>query len=184
MAYCAIAGSSSGYIAVTLAQTGSPVYGILGETAPEIEANFWIDRNGESTTFRMEQAKDRWLFVKCFQSWCPGCHEHGLPTLKKVADAFDGDDRVVLIAIQTVFEGFDVNTGDKVRETQLQYDLPITMGHDAGDPNGDHRPITMRRYRTGGTPWMILVNPEGQVIYNHFQIDGDKLIAYIRSELA
>jgi len=184
MAYCAIAGSSSGYIAAALAQTGSPVYGILGETAPDIEANFWIDGNGEPTTFSMTQAKNRWLFVKCFQSWCPGCHEHGLPTLKKVVDAFKGDDRVVPIAIQTVFEGFGTNTGDKVRETQLQYDLPITMGHDPGDPNGDNRPTTMRRYRTGGTPWMILVNPAGQVIYNHFQVDGDKLIAYIRSELA
>ena len=51
-----------------------------------------------------------------------------MPTLKKIADRFAGHEGVRLLAIQTVFEGFSTNTQDRVRETQLEYALPITMG--------------------------------------------------------
>ena len=91
---------------------------------------------------------------------------------------------MIPVAVQTVFEGFTVNTEEKVREIQLQYELPIVMGHDPGDPNGDHRPATMRSYRTGGTPWVVIINPERQFVYNDFHIDADKFIEYLRGQLA
>ena len=40
----------------------------------------------------------------------------------------------------------------RVREMQLRYDLPITIGHDAGDPDVNHLLRMMRNYRSGGTP--------------------------------
>ena len=57
------------------------------------------------------------------------------------------------------------------------------MGHDPGDPQADRIPKTMRDYRSGGTPWVVIINPGGQVIYNDFHINADKFITYLNSEL-
>ena len=107
-----------------------------------------------------------------------------LSALKQFYDAFAAEPRVQAIAIQTVFEGFFTNTKAKVRDQQVRYDLPIVMGHDAGDPNGDHLPKTMRQYRTGGTPWIVVIDPRGIVVFNDFHINVGGAIEHIRSKLA
>lgn len=169
---------------VGFAQSSNDRYGILGQQAPKVSASYWIDAEGQPTTFDMSELDDKWVYLKCFQSWCPGCHKHGFPALKIVADAFLNEPRVAVLSVQTVFEGFSTNTQSKVREIQRQYDLPIKMGHDTGSPGGDHRPATMRAYRTGGTPWVVIVNPEGQVVYNDYHIDANKFVAYLSDQLA
>lgn len=158
-------------------------FGILDQAAPELRVDYWLDRNGAPTTYSIGAARGKWIYLKCFQNWCPGCHKHGFPTLKKVADAFDGDERVSVAAVQTVFEGFSSNTREAVRELQLRYELPIPMGHDPGTPDGEHLPSTMLSYRTGGTPWVIVIEPGGRVAYNDYHIDGDKFIELLRREL-
>ena len=158
-------------------------FGIVGRTAPEIQASSWIGPDGEPTTFSMAEITGRWVYLKCFQSWCLGCHEHGFPTLARVSEAFAGDERVAFIGLQTVFEGFWTNTADKVRDIQQRYALHMKMGHDAGDPKGDHRPATMRRYRTGGTPWIVLIEPGGRVVHNGYHVDPDRVIAFLETHL-
>lgn len=159
-------------------------YGIVGQNAPDLDLDYWIDRNGEPGSFSVTESRGKWVMLKCFQDWCPGCHSSGFPTLKAFADKFWNHPDVAIAGIQTVFEGFNSNTVEDVRKLQLKYDLPITMGHDAGDPAGDHRPQTMIKYRTGGTPWIILIDPEGQVVFNHFHVDTERLIAYVAEELS
>ncbi len=159
-------------------------FGILGQTAPVIQSEYWIDPDGKPTRFSMTELEGRWVYLKCFQNWCPGCHKYGFPTLKKVADAFERDDRVEVLAIQTVFEGYDFNTRNALRELQLRYKLPIRMGHDPGDPGTDAPPKTMRDYRTGGTPWVVIINPQGTVVFNDYHIDADKFIERLSTELA
>ena len=51
----------------------------------------------------------RWALVKCFQSWCPGCHSSGFPTLKKVIEAYGENNDVAIATVQTTFEGFSTN---------------------------------------------------------------------------
>lgn len=159
-------------------------YGIVGQSAPDLEIDYWIDRHGKPTRFDLAATRGNWVFLKCWQDWCPGCHSHGFPALKRIADAFVDNPRVTVVGIQTTFEGFSTNTRDKVRKIQLQYKLPITMGHDAGDPHGDYRPSIMRSYRTGGTPWMILIDPRGIVVFNDFRINADRLIDILSQETA
>ena len=158
--------------------------GIEGHMAPELDVDYWIDGDGNPAHFSMSESKGKWVFLKCFQNWCPGCHSSGFPTLKAFADRFYGHPKVTMAAIQTVFEGYRSNTQDAVRELQLRYELPLVMGHDAGNPDTHDVPGTMRNYRTGGTPWLILVNPSGQVVYNGFHVDPDKLIEFIESQVA
>ena len=165
------------------ATAASEGYGIVGQHAPELEVGYWIDRDGNSTAnFKLADHSGKWVFLKCFQSWCPGCHSHGLPTLKTMSDALADNPDVVFAGIQTVFEGHYTNTVAKVRKIQLQYDLQIPMGHDPGLEQG--HPRTMSDYRTGGTPWMILIDPERRVIYNDYGIDADKAIEFLAKQTA
>jgi hypothetical protein len=157
-------------------------YGIQGKMAPALQVGEWIDAGRNPSSFSLAAAKGRWVLLKCFQSWCPGCHSHGFPTMKKVLDALGDDDRLAIADIQTVFEGFGTNTRDQVREIQLRYKLTVPIGHDAGNPDGDHHPHIMRAYRTGGTPWIIIIDPTGRVAYNHYSLDADKFISFIRQQ--
>ena len=173
----------TGFTSLLVADSGGK-YGIKGRAAPPLRVDYWIDADGQPAEFNQKRLEGKWVYLKCFQNWCPGCHEYGFPALKKVADEFHGDDRVEVLAIQTVFEGFGSNTRESVRKLQLRYQLPIMMGHDPGDPEVDPHPRTMREYRTGGTPWVVIVDPSGTVVFNHFHIDPDKFIPYLRSVLA
>ena len=69
-----------------------------------------------------------------------------------------------------MFEGYRFNTQDKLRENQLNYSLKIPMAHDAGNPDTDEIPQTMSKYNSGGTPWTVIIDPAGRVVYNAFHI--------------
>jgi len=157
--------------------------GIVGKPAPEPRAEFWIDAQGRPTRFSLAEQRGKWVHLKFWQSWCPGCHAHGFPALAKLAAAFADEPRVVNVALQTVFEGFGSNSADKVRQTQLRYKLPMVFGHDPG--NGPRAPGggTMARYRSGGTPWHVVIDPAGNVVFNGFSIDTERAIDAIRSSL-
>ena len=166
----------------TLGLAAAPGYGISGQSAPELNIDYWIDRNGRQSSFELAAQQGKWVFLKCFQSWCPGCHSHGFPALKQISDALAENHKVAFAGIQTVFEGHYTNTVDRVREIQLRYDLKMPMGHDPGLEG--RQPQTMVNYRTGGTPWMILISPDRQVVYNDFGIDVEKAIAFLVSQTA
>ncbi len=46
-------------------------------------------------------------------------------------------------------------------------DIPI--GHDPGVDGGS--PELMGAYRTGGTPWTVIIGPERRVCFDGFQIE-------------
>lgn len=168
------------------ANTQQPVlekYGIRQFPAPEIRLNYWIDANGKPTEFSVQEQKGKWVFLKFFQNWCPGCHKSGFPTLQKFAAEFNEHPEVAIAAVQTVFEGFSSNTQSAVRELQLRYDLPIVMGHDPGTKATQNHPLTMINYRSGGTPWLVLVAPDGTVVFNDFHANPESLITFVREQV-
>ncbi len=150
--------------------------------APELKASHWIDLNGEPCSFSLAENRGKWVIIYCFQHWCEGCHIYGFPALQSLVAAFADNPMVEVLCIQTVFEGFEENTLDKIRQTQLRYRLPITMGHDAGDPDTDPKPATMRNFGTGGTPWTILIQPDGDVVFSDFHINADNLIEFLNQD--
>jgi hypothetical protein len=103
----------------------------------------------------------------------------GFPTLQKLTKAFKNVDQVKFFAVQTVFEGYDYNSQDKLRKNQLEWDLKIPMAHAAGNPQTHEIPEIMRQYRSGGTPWKVILDPHGKVVYNHFHIEPAKAVALI-----
>jgi len=158
-------------------------YGIRGVEAPEIEIDYWIDGDGKESTFSVKESKGKWVFLKFFQNWCPGCHSSGFPTLKAFSDEFYGHPQVAIAAVQTVFEGDWVNKQEAVRELQLRYDIPAVMGHDPREKDSEYPSMTMINYRTGGTPWLVLIDPNGVVVFNHFHVDRKLLIEFMKEQV-
>lgn len=159
-------------------QAASNDYGIVGRQAPELKVSQWIDGKGKPTTFKLSNHRGKFVFLEFWQAWCPGCHKHGFPTLKILVDEFKDSEYFIPVAIQTTFEGFSVNNAKQMRAIQMRYDLDIIFGHDEGSE--EEHPHTMRSYRSGGTPWAVLISPEGDVLYNDFAIDPDGSVAFLK----
>ena len=158
-------------------------YGIEGHIAPELSLDIeWIDAMGnEMKSLQLGDHKGKFKVLYGFQSWCPGCHSRGLPALQKMIDALEDYDQVVFFAIQTVFEGFEANTMEKLLETQNKYELKIPFGHDIGNDSTGNRSSTMYHYRTGGTPWFIFIDQNDTVVFNDFHLNVDKAIEYLKA---
>lgn len=149
--------------------------------APEFEVKQWNSSSGkEIDPIKLVDFKEKFKVVYCFQSWCQGCHSKGFPDLKKMVEALKDSSEVKFVAIQTVFEGYDENTYDKIGETQKQYDLKIPFGHDAGD-DGKSRSNIMTNYRTGGTPWFIFINKQDHIVFADFHLNVEAAISYLKT---
>ncbi|WOD44535.1 peroxiredoxin family protein [Hwangdonia lutea] len=148
--------------------------------APEFHVKNWIDANGNKTeAIKLSDFKGKFKIVYCFQHWCPGCHSKGLPDLKKMVEALHENKNIIFLAIQTVFEGHDANTYQKMVETQKQYSLKIPFGHDAGD-DGKSYSNMMKNYKTGGTPWFIFIDKHDNVVYSEFHLNPDAAIQFLK----
>ncbi len=85
-------------------------YGILGQRAPNWRVDEWYNLGDNVERIDVADFKGKIVYLFGFQSWCPGCHSHGFPTLQAVEKHYRDNDDVVFVAIQTVFEGYHVNT--------------------------------------------------------------------------
>jgi len=108
----------------------------------------------------------------------------GFPTLQKLTKAYENENRVKFIAVQTVFEGYNTNSSDKLRKNQLEWGLKIPMAHAPGNPQTHEIPTIMKNYRSGGTPWAVIIDPTGTVVYNHFHIEPPEASAIIEQLLS
>jgi len=98
--------------------------------------------------------------------------------------AYGNNTRVKFIAVQTVFEGHEINSRGKLRKNQLEWGLKIPMAHAAGNLKTHKIPAIMKNYRSGGTPWTVLIDPKGTVVYNHFHIEPPEATAIIEQLLS
>ena len=155
-------------------------YGIRGQPAPELVASEWRGPDGsplESVSLADLQAPFKLLYF--FQGWCPGCHQHGFPTLRTVLEN-TGRDELQAVAVQTVFEGYDTNVPERAWKLQQTWQLGIAFGHDGPKP----RSRLMGRYRTGGTPWLVLIGPDGRVLENHFHMNADAVVQFVKDHVS
>lgn len=155
---------------------------MLNRSAPALRVPLWIDEEGsERKPLRLEELGSGYKILYCFQHWCPGCHASGFPTLVRLTDALAGR-AFGFAAVQTVFEGAETNTVARLRETQLRYGLSLPFGHDPAT-EGSRLPTIMTDYRTGGTPWFIVIDPTGNVVFNDFRLHADKFLALVDTDV-
>ncbi len=168
--------------AVPPAQSQSSTRGIRGQAAPKWQVQEWFNLPAGKQALDITDYRGKVLYLYCFQSWCPGCLEYGFPTLQEMTERYANNDSVEFVAIQTVFEGYNANTVSRARDLSKQFSLSIPFGQ-SGEKG--ERSLVMSRYRTGGTPWTIIIDPNGIVRYNDFHIEADnatRLIGHILAE--
>jgi len=76
--------------------------------------------------------------------------------------------------VHTAFDDDLRNSQDRIREMQLRYEIKVPFGH---DPKiGKAYPTVMQDYQTRGTPFFIIIDPQGTIAFADFSLDADKLI--------
>jgi thiol-disulfide isomerase/thioredoxin len=149
--------------------------------APEWNVPIWVDGDGnKQDPIKLADFDGKFKVVFCFQSWCPGCHSIGFPSLKKMVEIFKDSKKIVFLAVQTVFEGVEENTFEKLLENQKKYDLQIPFGQDNGDETTENLSNIMFHYQTGGTPWFLLIDEENHVVFSDFHIHTENAIEFLR----
>lgn len=157
------------------------IYGIGCQKAPEWKINDWVDGDGKKIKpIKLSDYKGKFKIIYCFQSWCPGCHSIGLPSLQALTEALKDNDNVKFLAIQTVFEGESRNTYEKMLEVQKKYNLKIPFGQDNGDESTGNISNIMVNYKTGGTPWFIFIDQEDNVVFNDYHLNTDRAIEFLK----
>ena len=153
---------------------------LVGQKAPELRINDWHFLDDGRKVPRLKDYKNKVVYLYCYQSWCPGCHKYGFPALKKISDAFKNNNDIAFFVIQTVFEGFGTNTAGKIEQTRKDYQLDIPFAHDDGAGKGS---VLMRDYKTRGTPWHIIIDKQGRVVFCDFHVDANKTIVALKTLL-
>ena len=67
---------------------------------------------------------------------------------------------------------------DAIKKIAKQYELTIPVGQ-SGTPSA--RSKLMVNYRTGGTPWTVIIDRNGIVRYNDFHIHPQQAIKLIKN---
>jgi len=158
--------------------------GVLDTEAPAWKADTWFNLPDGKTSLDIADYEGKVVYLYGFQSWCPGCHSQGFPTMQKLIEKFQKADDVAFVAVQTAFEGFSTNTAANAKATGERYSLSIPIGHSGAEGK---RSTLMQAYKTGGTPWTIIIDKDGVVRYNDFHItpeQGEKLISELRKRPA
>jgi len=142
---------------------------------PELRVPYWIDGKGEvCDPVKLSDLGKGYKVIFCFKASCPGCHSRGFPAMKKMVDNLRDKD-FGFIVIHTAFDDDPFNSQERILEMQKKYALDIPFGH---DPKvGDNYPTFMVDYQTRGTPYFIILNPKGELVFSDFNLDPDKVIA-------
>jgi len=159
-------------------------FGRLHDTSKELRVTDWINADGTTMDkpLVLSDLGDGYKIIYCFQHWCPGCHSRGFPTLKYLHDKLK-DQGFGFAVIQTVFEGGEVNTFEKLHANQEQYGLSIPFGHDTPQ-EGETYPTFMMDYRSAGTPWFTVIDPDGHVVHADFRLDPVRFLKALDAESA
>jgi len=143
--------------------------------APALRVPYWLDADGNEKDEGLTLAElgTGYKLIFCFKAECPGCHSFGFPMMQKIVNGLEGKDFGFAV-IHTAFDDDPRNSQDRLREMQLKYDLNVPFGH---DPKvGALYPTFMTDYGTRGTPFFILIDPDNNIIFGDFRINGDKVI--------
>ena len=153
-----------------------PAAGIFDQPAPAWEVTEWAQLPEGSNGLDVDDFRGKVLYVLCFQSQCTGCQQRGFPILKQLSQYYQTDSDVAFVAIQTVFEGFSANTLANAQQQMEKFGLDIPVGQ-SGDRNQGSR--VMAQYRTGATPWTIIIDKNGTVIYNYLPVSAKLAVKVI-----
>lgn len=133
-----------------------------GAIAPEWEITDWL--NGDPGALSDHRGKV--ILIDFFQLWCPGCRTFSVPLFNEWEERYGKRNDLLMVSIHTVFEGHDYQNMDRLRTFIVDHGIGHSVGVDAYVRPGESTPITMRRYRTGGTPHIVIVDRSGRIRFS------------------
>ncbi len=148
-----------------------------GVQAPSWEGTEWIQLPEGKKEMDISDYKGKVVYLYFFQKWWPGCRKYGFPALREIDSHFKNSKDVGVVGIQTTFEGFYINDFDALKDIADEYKLTIPLGHNGW--SGNPSPL-MKRYKTRGTPWVVLIDRKGFVRASHFHFEPDQAIAFMK----
>ena len=134
--------------------------------APQWDIAEWLNGDGGN----VDALRGKVIVVDFFQLWCPGCIAFSIPLMNQWEKDFADEiaaGRLAFISIHTVFEGHGYQTPKRlrrfIRDKKIRHPVGIDRHRD-----GSHVPVTMRRYRTRGTPEMAIIDAAGMIRFQKF----------------
>jgi peroxiredoxin len=129
-------------------------------TAPELVTAIWLNTK---QPISLEELKGKVVVIFAFQMLCPGCVNHSIPQAKKVHSIFNSDD-VTVLGIHTVFEHHEAMQAVSLKAFIHEYGVHFPVAIDL--PSLDESsplPETMKAYKMGGTPTLVLIDKLGRL---------------------
>ena len=128
--------------------------------APEFAVSEWINTD---EPLSVKSLRGKVVLIHFFQLWCPGCNRFSKPLFRDWQERFGEREDVAILGIHTVFEGHYSQTPGRLHRYLRTNGITYPVGVDAYANPEDDVPITMRRYRTGGTPTATILDRQGNI---------------------
>ncbi|MGI9408605.1 MAG: TlpA family protein disulfide reductase [Hyphomicrobiaceae bacterium] len=134
--------------------------------APQWEVVEWFNGDGGN----VDTLRGKVVVIDFFQLWCPGCNSFSGPLMSHWQKEFASEintGSLHMVKIHTVFEGHNYQTVQRLKAYIKKKGITLPVGVDRHQ-EGRHVPITMGRYRTSGTPEMVIIDKRGMIRFQHF----------------
>ena len=155
--------------------------GIEGQPAPPLGVPKWINLPEGRFRLGLPDFRDKVLVLFLWQSTCSACQNREFPVLQQLVKEFEGNEDVAFLAIQTPFENYTDNNELKLEPTAKKFGLDIPFGHLAKTQDGAN---INERYQTAGTPWWVVIDKKGIVVFNGMTMNPDVASENIRKLVA
>ncbi|MDR4498532.1 MAG: TlpA family protein disulfide reductase [Candidatus Scalindua sp.] len=143
--------------------------------APELVISEWI--NGDPGT--LEDMRGKVIVIDFFQMSSLGCRAFLIPLMNHWEKRYKDRDDIIFLSIHTVFSDQQSQAPALLKEYVRQQGITRPVGVDTCNPN-ECIPITMRRYKTGGTPCIAIIDKKGSIRFKqlgNFDVDvAEKLL--------
>ena len=133
--------------------------------APGWDILEWLNSDPGS----VESNRDSVIVIDFFQLGCPGCNTFTAPLMQQWQNRFSdeissGD--LLLLKIHTVFEGHNYQTVHRLKQYIEEKGVTMPVGVDRH--RDDYLPETKKRYRTKGTPEIVIIDRNGMIRFQQF----------------
>ncbi len=132
----------------------------------------WFDKDKKKLPhMRLKDLKGKLTFINVFLKTCPGCPKsHKI--FKKLTQKYKSRKDIQFLGVQSVSYGHKQNSERELHEIRAKYGYEFPMAQ-------DNQAVIIMQYGAGGTPWNIVLGPQGQIEHNYFFIseqDADKYV--------
>lgn len=147
---------------------------VAGEPAPGWVIDEWLRQPAGGV--ELSQLRGRTIVMVCVQHNCPASKLLAVPMMADAAARFADADDVSLILHQTAFTDFRFNTPASFGLLLEQLPPHVALAHSG---NALSRPVILDDYGVRGTPWTLIIGPDGIVEFSGCLLDSSELIRMV-----